>query len=110
MTGTSISELQINYPKSFGIRCLVTFFHAPTLNLYQKISVEVPIFLHDEKKFVKVEVQLRTMSMDWWASQEHKIKYKKNVSLSPEAENELCQCAEIAAELDLKMEKIAKNI
>ncbi|MBE6651671.1 MAG: GTP pyrophosphokinase family protein [Ruminococcaceae bacterium] len=74
------------------------------------LIVEVPIFLHDEKKFVKVEVQLRTMSMDWWASQEHKIKYKKNVSLSPEAENELRQCAEIAAELDLKMEKIAKNI
>ena len=73
------------------------------------LIVEVPIFLHDEKKYMKVEVQLRTMSMDWWASQEHKIKYKKDVTLSPETEKELFQCAEIAAALDLKMEKISKN-
>lgn len=87
----------IKEPKSNGYRSL-------------HLIVEIPIFLHDEKKLMKVEVQLRTISMDWWASQEHKIKYKKKVSLSAEEERELYQCAEIAAALDLKMEKIAKNI
>ena len=88
------------------------YIKEPKPNGYRSLHliVEVPIFLHDEKKLMKVEVQLRTMSMDWWASQEHKIKYKKKVSLSTEEEQELYQCAEIAAELDLKMEKIAKNI
>ena len=87
----------IKNPKSNGYRSL-------------HLIVEVPIFLHDEKRFMKVEVQLRTMSMDWWASQEHKIRYKKDVELSEETERELYQCAEIAAALDLKMENIAKNI
>lgn len=88
------------------------YIEKPKSNGYRSLHliVEVPIFLHDEKRFMKVEVQLRTMSMDWWASQEHKIKYKKDVELSPETERELFQCAEIAAALDLKMENIAKNI
>lgn len=86
----------IENPKSNGYRSL-------------HLIVEVPIFLHDEKRFMKVEVQLRTMSMDWWASQEHKIKYKKDVELSPQTEKELFQCAEIAAALDIKMENISKK-
>lgn len=87
------------------------YIKKPKPNGYRSLHliVEVPIFLHDEKKFMKVEVQLRTISMDWWASQEHKIKYKKDVVLSPDTERELFQCAEIAAALDIKMENIAKN-
>lgn len=87
------------------------YIETPKSNGYRSLHliVEVPIFLHDEKRFMKVEVQLRTMSMDWWASQEHKIRYKKDVELSEETERELFQCAEIAAALDLKMENIAKK-
>ena len=46
------------------------------------LIVEVPIFLQDEKRPMKVEVQLRTIAMDFWASLEHKLRYKKNI---PEA-------------------------
>ena len=70
----------------------------------------IPIFLHDEKKMMKVEVQLRTISMDWWASLEHKFRYKKDVVISDEIDRELKECAEAAATLDRKMESIQKKI
>ena len=72
--------------------------------------MEIPIFLHDEKKMMKVEVQLRTISMDWWASLEHKFRYKKDVIISDEIDRELKECAEAAATLDRKMESIQKKI
>lgn len=43
------------------------------------LIVQVPIFLQDEKKPVTVEVQFRTIAMDFWASLEHKMRYKKNI-------------------------------
>ena len=72
--------------------------------------VEIPIFLHDEKRTMKVEVQFRTISMDWWASLEHKIRYKKDVKVSKEITEELRECAESAAILDNRMESIQKQI
>ena len=59
------------------------------------LIVEVPIFLENEKRPMKVEVQLRTIAMDFWASLEHKLRYKKEI---PEAEavqmaEELTECA-----------------
>lgn len=82
----------------------------PKKNGYRSLHliVETPIFLHDRKKLMKVEVQLRTISMDWWASLEHKIKYKKDIApkLAAELEKELLACAEIGSRLDAKMEEI----
>ena len=50
----------------------------PKPNGYRSLHliVETPIFLHDQKRMMRVEVQFRTISMDWWASLEHKIRYK----------------------------------
>lgn len=80
----------------------------PKENGYRSLHliVETPIFLHDEKKLMKVEVQFRTISMDCWASLEHKIRYKKDRTFSENAERELKKCAEISAELDSRMEKL----
>ncbi len=83
----------IKNPKSNGYRSL-------------HLIIEVPIFLHDEKRYMKVEVQFRTISMDWWASLEHKIRYKKDVKNQDIIENELLKCAEMAASLDKKMQDI----
>ena len=72
------------------------------------LIVEVPIFLENEKRPMKVEVQLRTIAMDFWASLEHKLRYKKNIPES-EAEylaKELVECAGISASLDQRMEAI----
>ena len=79
----------------------------PKENGYRSLHliIETPIFLHDRKKMMKVEVQIRTMSMDWWASLEHKIRYKKDLpdELSLKLADELKECAEAAAKLDQKM-------
>ena len=87
------------------------YIKEPKENGYRSLHliVETPIFLHKEKKLMKVEVQFRTISMDWWASLEHKIRYKKDCFLSEESEKELKLCAEISAELDKRMEQIHKK-
>lgn len=89
----------IENPKESGYRSL-------------HLIVEVPIFLKDEKKMVRVEVQMRTIAMDFWASLEHKIRYKKNIS-DEELEKisgELKQCADISHQLDLRMQAIRIDI
>lgn len=84
----------------------------PKPNGYRSLHliIEIPIFLHDEKRPMKVEVQFRTISMDWWASLEHKIRYKKDVQISNGIAEELKECAETAACLDARMENIQNRI
>lgn len=88
----------------------------PKPNGYRSLHliVEIPIFLHDDKKMMKVEVQIRTLSMDFWASLEHKIKYKKHINeeILEEINKELLDCANICSQLDSRIEEIkikAKN-
>lgn len=85
----------------------------PKKNGYRSLHlvVEVPIFLQNEKRLMKVEVQLRTIAMEFWANLEHKLRYKKNLPEDVLAltASELSQCAEMSAELDLKMQNV-KNI
>ena len=85
----------IRHPKESGYRSL-------------HLIVEVPIFLANEKRPMKVEVQLRTIAMDMWASLEHKLRYKKNIP-AEEAEGlskELKECAETIAAIDKRMNEI----
>lgn len=76
------------------------------------LIIEVPIFLENEKRAMKVEVQLRTIAMDFWASLEHKLRYKKNLpeSEAEELAKELTECARVSASLDQKMEEIRDRI
>ena len=76
------------------------------------LIVEVPIFLENEKKYMRAEVQLRTIAMDFWASLEHKLRYKKSIS-AEESEYlaaELLECAKISAQLDCRMESIRNRM
>ena len=88
------------------------YIQNPKPNGYRSLHliVEIPIFLHDEKKKMKVEVQFRTISMDWWASLEHKIRYKKEGTVPAEVAEELRECAEAAAALDQRMEAIQNRL
>ncbi|MBR2615919.1 MAG: GTP pyrophosphokinase family protein [Clostridia bacterium] len=88
------------------------YMSGPKENGYRSLHliVEIPIFLHDKKKRMKVEVQLRTISMDWWASLEHKIRYKKDVTVPEEVALELRRCAEAAEALDKRMEWLRDQI
>lgn len=72
--------------------------------------IEIPVFFANSKQFIKVEVQLRTIAMDFWASLEHKMKYKHNIENSEEIANELKKCADVIASTDIKMEEINKMI
>ena len=65
--------------------------------------VRVPIFLQNEKCFMKVEVQLRTIAMDFWASLEHKIYYKFEGNAPEYISRDLRECAGIVGQLDAKM-------
>lgn len=68
------------------------------------LVIAIPIFLYDEKRIMKVEVQLRTMAMDMWASLEHKLAYKKAEPRDPEAmRRNLLECAELSARIDKLM-------
>ena len=88
------------------------YIKSPKPNGYRSLHliVEIPIFLHDQKRLMKVEVQFRTLSMDWWASLEHKIRYKKDVVVTPQIEQELFECARVAAELDQRMEQVQRRV
>lgn len=74
------------------------------------LIIEIPVFFSQEKQLVRVEIQIRTSAMDFWASVEHKLKYKKEIEGSKEIEEELKQCAEIIAETDLQMMNIRNKI
>ncbi len=76
------------------------------------LIVSVPIFLENERKEVKVEVQLRTIAMDFWASLEHKLRYKKNISkeMVENLSHELVDCANISASLDSRMQNVRNLI
>lgn len=83
----------------------------PKPNGYRSLHliVTVPIFLANEKRIMKVEIQLRTIAMDSWAALEHQIRYKKDVEFTDEMAAELYHCAQISAELDTKMDRL-KNM
>lgn len=88
------------------------YFRDPKPNGYRSLHliVSVPIFLHNEKKCMKVEVQLRTLAMDLWASTEHKIRYKKDNRISPADNQALLECAESCSEIDRRLEQIYHHV
>ena len=83
----------------------------PKPNGYRSLHliVAIPIFLAHEKRMMKVEIQLRTIAMDFWASLEHQLRYKKDSEFTPEMAEELYQCANLSAELDRRMEGLLEK-
>ena len=83
----------------------------PKPNGYRSLHliVSIPIFLANGKREMKVEVQLRTIAMDFWASLEHQLRYKKDSCFTPEMEEELFHCATISANLDMRMDRLRKS-
>ncbi len=87
----------IRHPKKNGYRSL-------------HLIIQIPIFLSSEKKYMRVEVQFRTIAMDFWASLDHKLKYKKNVKNPELIVSELRKCADIISGVDLRMQEIRNMI
>jgi len=84
------------------------YIQSPKPNGYRSLHliVSVPVFFAEEKKFVNAEIQIRTIAMDFWASLEHGIKYKKDTADAEEIIRGLKECADVIAETDEKMQKL----
>ena len=84
----------------------------PKDNGYQSLHliVEVPVFLSTGAYPVAVEVQIRTIAMDFWASLEHKIYYKYDRQVPRDLLNRLTDAAHTAAELDARMERLHREV
>lgn len=72
--------------------------------------VTVPVYLSDRIADTKVEIQIRTVAMDFWASLEHKLKYKKDVDDTDEIVSQLKKCADSIERLDYRMQEIRNKI
>ena len=84
------------------------YIRCPKVNGYRSyhMIIEVPVFFSDRRENMRVEVQIRTIAMDFWASLDHKLKYKKNVKNPELIAAELKKCADTISSVDLRMQEI----
>lgn len=87
----------ITYPKPSGYKS----FH---------MIITVPVYLSDRRQDTKVEIQIRTVAMDFWATLEHKIHYKFEGNTPAHIEQELVDCAKMVADLDAKMLSLNEQV
>ena len=88
------------------------YIQNPSPNGYRSLhlDLEVPVYLAEHTEHVTVEVQIRTVAMDFWASLEHDLRYKTDKDIPAEMHLEVAQCAEEIARIDQKMQNIYKRI
>ena len=92
-----------------GVKDYITFPKASGYKSYHMI-VTMPVYLSDRTVDTKVEIQIRTVAMDFWASLEHKIHYKFEGAAPAYIRNELVECARMIADLDARMLKLNDEI
>lgn len=88
------------------------YIATPKPNGYRSLHliITVPVFFAQQKRDIKVEVQIRTIAMDFWASLEHQMKYKKQIAQQEEIVSQLRFCAESIASVDMKMMDIRHRL
>jgi len=102
----------IESQKDIEVLEIKDYFKNPKPNGYRSLHmlVEIPIFMSDRVEHIPVEIQIRTIAMDFWASLEHKIFYKYNKDIPQTLIDELKEAATIATKLDEKMERLNQDI
>lgn len=88
------------------------YIKKPKENGYRSLHliIEVPVYFSDHKEQLRVELQIRTIAMDFWASLEHQVKYKRNVKDAEEIVYELRACADVINRTDFHMQSIRDRI
>jgi len=88
------------------------YIREPKSNGYRSLHlvVRVPVFLSSHTESVPVEVQIRTIAMDFWASLEHELRYKNDVEATAALKYRLQRCAERSAALDIEMQSIYREM
>jgi len=111
---SDIYELYTMIANQKDIRVVETkdYIKNPKPNGYQSLHLilEIPIFMSDREELTYVEVQIRTIAMDFWASLEHKMYYKYNKEIPKHMLTELKDAATMATQLDRKMEQLHREI
>ena len=107
----AIAEL-LNMQSEYKIVKVKDYIKNPKPSGYRSLHVilMVPVYLATQKKEVPVEIQIRTIAMDFWASLEHQLHYKTKSIVSEALKQELQNCAEIISETDLRMQDIYHQI
>lgn len=84
------------------------YIQNPKVNGYRSlhIIVSVPVFLSDKKELLPVEIQIRTIAMDYWASLEHELRYKNNPDNLVQFTSQLYDCSKKLADIELTMQRI----
>ena len=88
------------------------YIRRPKPNGYRSLHlvVKVPVRFSDGEQRVPVEIQIRTIAMDFWASLEHELRYKAAGKVTRDIVRELGDCAESIAELDARMQKVYRQL
>lgn len=88
------------------------YIESPKDNGYRSLHLilMVDVFFSDQKRKVPIEIQLRTIAMNFWASAEHQLRYKKEAEFTPEMHKQLKRCADLMARADRKMQSLAENL
>lgn len=88
------------------------YIENPKPNGYRSlhIVVDVPVYISRGKLYIPVEIQIRTVAMDFWATLEHGIRYKSTDAVPPRIVDELRACADVITETDYKMQEIFKTL
>lgn len=88
------------------------YIKEPNYNGYRSLhlDLQVPVFLSEHTEKVTVEVQLRTVAMDFWASLEHDLRYKSTKTIPKNIGEDMLRCADEIAEIDRKMQTIYQHI
>lgn len=95
--------------KVISVKDYITFPKASGYKSYHMI-VTVPVYLSDRIVDTKVEIQIRTVAMDFWASLEHKIHYKFEGDAPEHIKSELIECAKMVSDLDARMLSLNEEI
>ena len=84
----------------------------PNYNGYRSLhlDIQIPIYLSEKTELVRVEVQLRTVAMDFWASLEHDLRYKSDKAIPADIQKRMLDCANEISDIDKRMQEIYKNI
>ena len=98
--------------KDLELVCQKDYIRNPKPNGYRSLHLvlRVPLFLSSHTELVPVEVQIRTIAMDFWASLEHQLRYKSDVEATTPLKDRLQRCAEQSAALDVEMQSIYREM
>lgn len=100
---SSMQEINVIKEKDYIKNCKKSGYSA------YHLIVEVPIYKEDKRVWVKVEIQIKTMAMDFWSCIEHKVKYKSSKEISKKDSKKLKVYAKIISKINRSMIKMYKN-